>query len=962
MKSKLIFNIILLFLFIYKFSYAQDIETIVLEKSSEQEEPYFFHLHIDGNIQKNSITCITQDSTGQMWFATKDGLIRYDTKTFYSYRKDPENKHSIGGSFVEEVFTDRKGNIWIGTEPGVVSKYNSLTNQFDPIKGITGDRIKDIKQDKNGTLWISSNTALYNYDISTQQLHTYKPDDPTIGLDRLLITSDNSIWITTNENYIFEFSSKSFRKLQIIPEKEHLTHKSTQVYSAYYLEEDYKGDTWISTPYGYLLKYDPKNEQLSKYIFEDLSSSNNKLDNGLLTVMFLFEDSYHKLWMGTWFNGLYKISANRKSVMQFTSQPDLPNSLSNTIVHSGFQDKSGNLWFGTEFAGINILKEKNKFLIISHNSDNSNSLSTLLYKTAAVDNHDRVWVGSPGGQLYYFNKNKPQELISVNLPPTTSKWDWIYSMHFDSKGFLWIGTDSGLIKYHPDTKEVVQYHHNQQDASSILSNAITSIAEESNGTIWVGTSIGLSKLNKDGKSFYHFTHDKDDPKSLSSNLVSCLFVDRRKNIWVGTIDGLNKLNATAGNFTRFKQSYDNENSISANIITSIYEKDNHLWIATNNGLNSYDFETKEFEYFDETDGLPSNNIKAISGNKGTNELWFTTPYHIVKFNTTNFQFVTYDKSDGINNNAYIEDLGQREFEFINNFALRDKSGSLYFGGLTGMCLFHPDSLPLNNYQAPIILKDFIVNGSSQKISKSIILNSNQNNLEVSIILLNYIQPEKNNYAFYMENYDSIWQYTGNKNSLQYFNLPKGTYKLHFKGANNDGVWTLNKNPLIITIKPQFYQTKYFYLLAIGLVILMVLFFSLHKFYLLRKLSRQKELMRYTNSNLSSKKISEINKLLLEKLNTDDLYLDADLSLQKLASSIKVNPNNLSQVINQVHHKNFNEFINTYRLVEAKKLLKTTSLKIEGVAFDSGFNSLSTFNAYFKKETGKTPSAYRKQFS
>lgn len=810
MKSKFTSFILLLFLFVYECSCAQDVETIVLKKSSEQEEPYFFHLHIDGNIQKNSITCITQDSTGQMWFATKDGLVRYDTKTYYSYRKEPENKHSIGGSFVEEVFTDKDGDIWIGTEPATVSKYNPVTDQFDPIKGITGDRIKDIKQDKNGTLWISSNTSLYNYDISTQQLHTFKPNDPKIGLDRLLITSDNNIWVTTNENYIFEFSSKSFKKLQIIPEKEHLTHKSTQVFSAYHLEEDYIGNIWISTPYGYLLKYNPKTEQLSKFIFEELSRSNNQLDNGLLTVMFLFEDCNYNLWLGTWFNGLYKVSENRKSITHYMPNPELPSSLSNTIVHSGYEDKSGNLWFGTEFAGINILKEKNKFLIISHNSDDSNSLSTLFYKTAAVDKNDRIWVGSPGGQLYYFNKNKPQKLISVNLPTSIKKWDWIYSMHFDLNGFLWLGTDNGLIKYHPDTKVVVQYQHNPEDAKSILSNAITSIAEGNNGTLWLGTPIGLSKLNRDGKSFYNFTHDDDDPKSLSNKLVSCLFVDRRKNIWVGTIDGLNKLNATAGNFTRFKHSYDNENTISANVITSIYEKGNHLWVATNNGLNSYNFETKEFDYFDVTDGLPSNNIKAISGNKGTNELWFTTPYHIVKFNTANSQFVIYDKSDGLNNNAYIEDLGQRDFEFLNNFGLRDKSGCLYYGGLTGMCMFHPDSLPINDYKAPIILVDLKVNGSSKKISESITLKSSQNNLEITTILLNYIQPEKNNYAFYLENYDSTWHYTGKRNSIQYYNLSSGTYKLHFKGANNDGIWTSNTTPLTITIQPRFYQTTYFY--------------------------------------------------------------------------------------------------------------------------------------------------------
>jgi AraC-like DNA-binding protein len=61
----------------------------------------------------------------------------------------------------------------------------------------------------------------------------------------------------------------------------------------------------------------------------------------------------------------------------------------------------------------------------------------------------------------------------------------------------------------------------------------------------------------------------------------------------------------------------------------------------------------------------------------------------------------------------------------------------------------------------------------------------------------------------------------------------------------------------------------------------------------------------------------------------------------------------------LHNKHFSEFINTYRIDFAKKLLKETYLKIEAIAYDSGFNSLSTFNTVFKKETGFTPSKYRK---
>lgn len=130
-------------------------------------------------------------------------------------------------------------------------------------------------------------------------------------------------------------------------------------------------------------------------------------------------------------------------------------------------------------------------------------------------------------------------------------------------------------------------------------------------------------------------------------------------------------------------------------------------------------------------------------------------------------------------------------------------------------------------------------------------------------------------------------------------------------------------------------------------------------YIKKKIQKQRKKLRYSQSNLSDKNINTINTQLIEKLNSSTLYLEADLTLNKMASVLGIKTNALSQVINQVHNKNFNTFINQFRLKEAKKLLIETDLKIESIAYDSGFSSLTTFNSFFKKEVGITPSTFRK---
>jgi AraC-like DNA-binding protein len=429
---------------------------------------------------------------------------------------------------------------------------------------------------------------------------------------------------------------------------------------------------------------------------------------------------------------------------------------------------------------------------------------------------------------------------------------------------------------------------------------------------------------------------------------------------LGTLDGLCKFNSENGTFTVFKNDLKNNESISSNKINTIFEKDNFLWIGTEGGgLNKFNKKTATFKYYLKKDGLPSDNVKGIiDDNKGN--LWISTTHNISKFNIKTEQFVNYGKSDGLYNKLYVKDYGLQELEFFENFAKKDKEGNLYFGGISGVYIFNPDSLPQNIYKPNVIIENFSVNGKKMNIfNNNLILKPSQNNFEITLAVHNLIQPEKNQYAYYLENYDSTWHYSGNIFTAEYFNIPSGNYTFHFKGSNNDGIWN-NANPIKISIKPFFYNTSLFYGIIIGFIALLILVFIFYKQYIKRQIKKEKELLRYTSSNLSEEFISEKNKEMLQFIENKKQYLEADLSLQKLALRLNTKPNYLSQIINRKHNCNFRDFINKYRIETSKELLLTTSLKIEAVAYDSGFNTLTTFNTAFKKETGITPSKFRSE--
>ncbi len=137
---------------------------------------------------------------------------------------------------------------------------------------------------------------------------------------------------------------------------------------------------------------------------------------------------------------------------------------------------------------------------------------------------------------------------------------------------------------------------------------------------------------------------------------------------------------------------------------------------------------------------------------------------------------------------------------------------------------------------------------------------------------------------------------------------------------------------------------------------LVVYFLSYKAFQLKITDINGDVFKMNNDLLLFNEISEI-------VVTNKLYLELDVSLSSLSKQIGKSTQKTSEIINQYANQNFNDFINHFRIKEAKKtLLENQNLTISSIAFDSGFNSLSSFNAAFKKMVGTTPSLYRKNSS
>jgi len=224
-----------------------------------------------------------------------------------------------------------------------------------------------------------------------------------------------------------------------------------------------------------------------------------------------------------------------------------------------------------------------------------------------------------------------------------------------------------------------------------------------------------------------------------------------------------------------------------------------------------------------------------------------------------------------------------------------------------------------------------------------------------------LSQEKIEYKYILEGYDREWRLVKSNQAkiAHYTDLPEGHYKFKVTASNRDGIWNKEGDSVTFSYSPYFYYSPIFKIVVaiIALFLLSVLYFLIRKGHAKLKLRR-----RYKDSPLDANKATLYLNQLLHLMETKKIFKEENISLHSLASMISISPHVLSQVINEKMDKNFSDYINSYRIEEAKRLLldpKSERLSILYIGYEVGFKSKSAFYQAFKKFTGMTPMQYRK---
>jgi ligand-binding sensor domain-containing protein/signal transduction histidine kinase len=775
------------------------------------EDLKFAHLTTNDGLSQSNVTEILQDRRGFMWFATLDGLNRYDGNAFVVYKHNPNDPGSLSANYIWDLMEDDQGYLWIATNSGGVSKFDPTTERFasyrhDPNNpnSISGDSVETIARDSRGYLWFGEGGGLDKFDPSTGTFTHYRNDSEGQFVGRItkaIAGRQGDIWFV-GERGLFHLN----------PETGQITRPPatiTNALAADYVYEDDAGNLWMLawSPIVGLVKYDRQAERLTKYSVGagavGVASSN------------LLADGQNGFWVPS-SQGLYYFDRRTERFKyRFQHDETNPDSLDDNTVVAIYQDRGGMLWAGTG-NGLNLLNlREEQFGRYQHLPNSPNTLSPGKVTAIYEEPNGILWVGFQPRALDRLDRKTGEVTHYVPSPENKNalgKGKTVAGIYKDARGYLWLGGwGSGLDRLDERNGQFKHYRYNPGAPNSLISDGVYNVYGDRSGHIWVGQLYGLSRLDPATEQFTHYRTDPRNP-TWNGSSVWGIYQDRSGTLWFGTTGGaLIRIDDKTETLVNYPPDSRDPHKLNGGAITAIYEdRAGTLWVGAWDGLYRYNRQNETFTRYTESQGLPSSVIQGILEDKA-GRLWLGTKKGISRFDPQTETFRNYDVSDGLQGD-----------DFSTSCYQQGPDGEMFFGGSKGFNAFFPENIRDNPYVPPVAITSFkIFNkpvpiGARSVLTKAIsyldglTLSYRDNVFSFEFAALSYANSHKNRYRYKLENFEPGWNEVGSAQRLAtYTNLDPGKYVFRVQGSNSDGVWNEEGVSLPILITPPWWSTNWF---------------------------------------------------------------------------------------------------------------------------------------------------------
>ncbi len=830
-------------------------ESRLAAHESEALPMRFERLGIDDGLSQNAVNEIVQDATGFIWFATESGLDRYDGYAIVEYRRDRDLEGSLPNDFITDLAVDGEGALWIVTDGGGLVRRRPDATGFEAWRHDPADRnslsannVRRVLTDPRGWVWAGTmRSGLSRLDVASGEFTRFRHDPgnaASLSDDRiysLWLDAGGYLWVGTGNGINRLNPDTGMVQRFALPAGAAEQATDNRVLSIY---RDSAGVLWFGTAVRGLGRLD---EASGKIVFlRHRAGDPASLPADRVEV--ILEDSSRRLWVGT-SGGLALLERDHETFTRYRHDPADPRSLSDSFVISLHEDRGGVLWVGTKTGGVSKWNSRSWALghhrISAAATDNPAGRNVTAFAAGA---DRKIYIGTFGGGIHIFDRERSLATRPLDRAIADRLSDErVMAMATDGEGRIWAGTmQGGLNRIDTQSGEVTVFRHDPEDDRSLASDGIMSLYVTDSGELWAGTyGGGVSRFIAASGSFENYRHDPDVPGTLSSPNATAIGEDSEGRIWVGTSSGgVNVLDADSGAWTNYRQSDADGNSLTSNAIYAIHrDAAGTMWIGTRSGLNRYvpaPAGKGTFIGIGRQQGLANDVIYGVRSD-AAGQLWLSTNYGISRYDPQSGEVRSYHVSDG---------LQGEEYNFGAHFAGRD--GRLYFGGSNGFNAFDPEELSLASDAPPVVLTGFsklnqaVPTERPLDILERVDLDYTDDMVSFEFAALDFAAPEKNQYAYRLEGFDTDWVDAGNERRATYTNLSGGDYVFRVKAANSYGVWNESGFALDIGVEHPPWLSWWAYLGYVMAVLgTIFLFYRAQK----RKLARETEYSRRLESEV-----------------------------------------------------------------------------------------------------------------
>lgn len=533
--------------------------------NADVRQYHFSHLTMDDGLSHNDITAIIQDAYGFMWFATRDGLNRYDGNKVKVYKSECSPNNSQGINSIFSLCLAPDSTLWMGAQGILCYDTQGDSLRQVQIKTVEGrsprGMILSVKANTKGVLFfLEKDEGIYSYDPQTCRCQFYSFANLKVGVSKVTATAmwidnDDNVWIGGDKECLIQldYTTGNYHAvkidclnaendgMQVITGNGHyiymgfqysgvvrydLNDKTVQclkigesVEEPLYVHDIQISDNglWLATETGLYL-YDEIQKKASKCV-NDYFDKRSLSDNAIYAV---YRDSDNGLWVGTYFGGINYMSINENRYIESYYPIATKTSLKGRVVREIRSDSMGNLWIGTEDAGLNYFNSQEKSIIpVSAHLEHYN-----VHGLCVID--DELYVGVYSGGLNIYNLNTGAVKRYYISDERYNVQNSIYAIYQDTKGRIWICTQGGLYWFSPKEGTFTRIN-------GFSNMYVHNICEDRHGNIWLASvGGGLVCYTFDSKRV-DFISEIQRQTGHWINKVVDVYEDKDGWLWMGTI-------------------------------------------------------------------------------------------------------------------------------------------------------------------------------------------------------------------------------------------------------------------------------------------------------------------------------------------------------------------------------------------------------------------------------------------